>query len=141
MKAKGAPARVSLGGVGRQRLTDGLDRAGFLKNRDKIGTIVKSGTIYTCPLLPKAPKNGAPLLIRRVRGGSRKRYYLDVRPCVLAACDPEVSAASRAKMALWPLKKRHSAPIFHDFFDDFPRVFRRAFSSERKWARKGRRKR
>jgi hypothetical protein len=141
MKAKGAPARVSLGGVGRQRLTDGLDRAGFLKNRDKIGTIVKSRAIYTCPLVLKALKSGALFLIRRVRGGSGQRYFIDVRSCSLAACDLGASAASTAKMALWPLKKRHSAPIFHDFFDDFPRVFRRAFSSERKWARKGRRKR
>jgi hypothetical protein len=118
-----------------ERLRACFGPRGLRKKRDKIDTIVQSRTSYICRLVPPSLKNGAPFLIRRVRRGPRRPYFTDVRSGAVAACDAEASTASTVKMAVWPLKKRHSAPIFHDVFDDYTRVFLQAFSSGRKRAR------
>jgi hypothetical protein len=59
----------------------------------------------------------------------------DVRSGRLAVCDLAPSAPSTAKWRFRPSEKPPFSAIFHDFFDDFHRVFLRACPSGRQLAR------
>ena len=75
-KGGGRSRAIALGGIDRRRLRDRLGRAGFPQNRDRIRLIVKSQTVCTCGWCPSSRKMAPPLLIRRVRGGSKLRWFI-----------------------------------------------------------------
>jgi hypothetical protein len=113
---------------------------GLPNARDKISAIVKSRRSYTCRSIPQSVKNGAPLPIGGAKGGSMQPDSTDVRSGRLAVCDLAPSAPSTAKWRFRPSEKPPFSAIFHDFFDDFHRVFLRACPSGRQLARMRRRK-
>jgi len=94
----------------------------------KTSAIVKSRASYTCRSVPNSVKNGAPLAIGGVGGGSMEPDSTGVRSGRLAVSDLARSAPSTPKWRLRPPKKRHLSPlpttflmIFAGFFSEFPR--------------------
>ena len=77
----------------------------------------------TCNLVPRTAKNGALMLIWRLRRRARQPGSLDVKSHRRVFCNRAQPPGSSAKWRFWPLKKRHKCAIFRHFFVDFPRVF------------------
>ena len=82
-----------------------------------------------CRSVPTSVKNGAPLRFPRAEAGSMRLDATDVKSVILAGCDLEPSGGGRAKWRFRPSKKLPFGAIFHHDFDDFGRVFPRAFPS------------
>ena len=108
----------------------------------QISAIVKLRPSYTCRSVPWSVKNGAPLAIAAVGGGSTEPDFTDVKSCRTAGCDRAPSPPTRAKWHTRASKKRRFAPFSTTFLMIFPGFFSelarrganwREFGPEKRW--------